>query len=46
MTAAGKIIDNRAVGAVIARTGIRQRQQMLTHSLQFLNVPLDIRHLL
>ena len=26
MTAAGEIFDNRAVGAVIARAGIRQRQ--------------------
>jgi hypothetical protein len=28
MTAAGKIIDNRALRAVIAGTGFRQRQQV------------------
>ena len=46
MTAAGEIFDNRAVGAVIARAGIRQRQQLVAHGLQLLNVSFDLRHFL
>ena len=43
MTAAGKIIDNRAVGAVISRTGFRQRQQLLAHRFQLRNVAFNLR---
>jgi len=46
VAAAGKVVDNRAIGAVIARAGVCQRQQMLAHILQFDNVPFDIRHFL
>lgn len=46
VAAAGKIVDDRAIGTVIARAGFRQRQQMLAHILQFNNVLLDIRDFL
>lgn len=46
MAAAGKIVDNRAIRAVIAGAGFRQRQQVAAHTLQFADVPLDIGHFL
>lgn len=46
MTAAGEIFDNRAVGAVITGAGIRQRQQLVTHGLQFIDMLFDLRHFL
>jgi len=33
MAAAREIIDNRAVGTVIAWTGVRQIQQLIAHRL-------------
>lgn len=44
MTAAGKVVDNWAIGAVIAGTGFRQRQQMPAHILQFTDMALNIRN--
>jgi membrane protein implicated in regulation of membrane protease activity len=44
VAAAGKVVDNRAIGAVIAGTGFRQRQQMPAHILQLADMALNIRH--
>ena len=44
MTAAGKIVDNRAVGAVIPRTGFRELQQLLAHRLQLNDVAFNLGH--
>lgn len=44
MTAAGKIVDNRAVGAVIPRTGFRELQQLFAHRLQLENMAFDLGH--
>lgn len=44
MTAACKVIDNRAVGAVIPRTGFRELQQLFTHRLQLDDVAFDLGH--
>lgn len=44
MTAAGKIIDNRAVGAVIPRTGFRELQQLFAHRLQLDDVAFNFGH--
>jgi hypothetical protein len=41
---AGKIIDNRAVGAVIPRTGFRELQQLFAHRLQFDDVAFNFGH--
>lgn len=46
MTAAREIIDDRAVRAIIAGTGVRQRQQLRTHPLQLADVALNLRDFL
>lgn len=46
MAAAGKIIDNRALRAVVAGAGFGQRQQVRAHILQLADMVLDIRHFL
>lgn len=44
MAAAGKVVDNWTIGAVIAGTGFRQRQQMPAHILQLADMALNIRN--
>lgn len=45
VAAAGKIINNRAVGAVIPRTGVRELQQLFAHRLQFDDVAFNFGYL-
>lgn len=45
MAAAGEIVDNRAVGAVIPRTGLRKLQQLFAHRLQLGDVAFNLGHL-
>jgi len=46
VAAAGEIIDNRTVGAVIPRTRGGEIQQLLAHRPQAFNMAFDFRDLL
>lgn len=43
--AASQVVDNRAIGAIVTGTTVRQLQQMLAHGLEFVNMLVDILNL-